>query len=285
MKKILIANRGEIASRIIHTAHRMGIETVAVYSDPDANALHVREATQAVALGGAASADTYLRIDKLLGAARATGADAVHPGYGFLSENADFAQAVVDAGLTWIGPPPGAIRALGSKAGAKALAQSQDVPCLPGYAGDDQSDERFAAEAARIGTPLMVKAVAGGGGRGMRLVTDLAQLPAALASARSEALAGFGCGDLLIERALLQPRHVEVQVFADAHGACIHLGERDCSVQRRHQKIIEEAPSPAVDAALRERMGACAVALAQACLLYTSPSPRDKRQSRMPSSA
>ncbi|MCI5067944.1 biotin carboxylase N-terminal domain-containing protein [Acidovorax sp.] len=264
MKKILIVNRGEIARRIIHTARRMGIETVAVYSDPDANAPHVREATQAVALGGAASADTYLRIDKLLAAARATGADAVHPGYGFLSENADFAQAVVDAGLTWIGPPPGAIRALGSKAGAKALAQTQEVPCLPGYAGDDQSDERFAAEAARIGTPLMVKAVAGGGGRGMRLVTNLAQLPAALASARSEALAGFGFGDLLIERALLQPRHVEVQVFADAHGACIHLGERDCSVQRRHQKIIEESPSPAVDAALRERMGARAVALAQA---------------------
>ncbi len=264
MKKILIANRGEIARRIIHTAHRMGIETVAVYSDPDANALHVREATQAIALGGAASADTYLRADKLAAAARATGADAVHPGYGFLSENADFAQAVVDAGLTWIGPPPAAIRALGSKAGAKALAQAHGVPCLPGYAGEDQSDERFAAEAARIGTPLMVKAVAGGGGRGMRLVTDLAQLPAALASARSEALAGFGCGDLLIERALLKPRHVEVQVFADAHGACIHLGERDCSVQRRHQKIIEEAPSPAVDAALRERMGACAVALAQA---------------------
>ncbi|PTT21777.1 carbamoyl-phosphate synthase large subunit [Acidovorax sp. HMWF029] len=264
MKKILIANRGEIARRVIHTAHRLGIETVAIYSDPDANALHVREATQAVALGGAASADTYLRTDKLLAAARATGADAVHPGYGFLSENAEFAQAVVDAGLTWIGPPPAAIRALGSKAGAKALAVAHGVPCLPGYAGDDQSDERFAVEAARIGTPLMVKAVAGGGGRGMRLVTDLAQLPAALASARSEALAGFGCGDLLIERALLQPRHVEVQVFADAHGGCIHLGERDCSVQRRHQKIIEEAPSPAVDAALRERMGACAVALAQA---------------------
>ena len=264
MKKILIANRSEIARRVIHTAHRMGIETVAVYSDADANALHVREATQAVALGGAASADTYLRTDKLLAAARATGADAVHPGYGFLSENADFAQAVVDAGLTWIGPLPAAIRALGSKSGAKALAHAHGVPCLPGYSGDDQSDERFAAEAARIGTPLMVKAVAGGGGRGMRLVTDLAQLPAALASARSEALAGFGCGDLLIERALLQPRHVEVQVFADSYGACIHLGERDCSVQRRHQKIIEESPSPAVDAALRERMGACAVALAQA---------------------
>ncbi|PJI99165.1 3-methylcrotonyl-CoA carboxylase alpha subunit/geranyl-CoA carboxylase alpha subunit [Acidovorax sp. 69] len=264
MKKILIANRGEIARRIIHTAHRMGIETVAVYSEPDANALHVREATQSVALGGAASVDTYLRTDKLLAAARATGADAVHPGYGFLSENADFAQAVVDAGLMWIGPPPAAIRALGSKAGAKALAAAHGVPCLPGYAGDDQSDERFAQEAARIGYPAMVKAVAGGGGRGMRLVTDAAQLPAALASARSEALAGFSCGDLLIERALLQPRHVEVQIFADAHGACIHLGERDCSVQRRHQKLIEESPSPAVDAALRERMGAYAVALAQA---------------------
>ncbi len=264
MKKILIANRGEIARRITHTAHAMGIATVAVYSDPDAHALHVREATQGMALGGSASADSYLRIDKLLAAARATGADAVHPGYGFLSENAEFAQAVGDAGLTWIGPPPAAIRTLGSKAGAKALAQAQGVPCLPGYAGSDQSEERFATEAARIGFPLMVKAVAGGGGRGMRLVTDAAQLPAALASARSEALAGFGNGDLLIERALLSPRHVEVQVFADAHGHCIHLGERDCSVQRRHQKLIEESPSPAVDAALRERMGACAVALAQA---------------------
>lgn len=264
MKKILIANRGEIARRIVHTAHAMGIATVAVYSDPDAHALHLREATQAVALGGSASADSYLRIDKLLAAARATGADAVHPGYGFLSENADFAQAVVDAGLTWIGPPPAAIRTLGSKAGAKALAHAQGVPCLPGYAGSDQGGERFASEAARIGYPLMVKAVAGGGGRGMRLVMEATQLPAALASARSEALAGFGNGDLLIERALLSPRHVEVQVFADAHGHCIHLGERDCSVQRRHQKLIEESPSPAVDTALRERMGTCAVALAQA---------------------
>jgi 3-methylcrotonyl-CoA carboxylase alpha subunit/geranyl-CoA carboxylase alpha subunit len=171
---------------------------------------------------------------------------------------------VLDAGLTWIGPPPAAIRALGSKAAAKALAQAHGVPCLPGYAGDDQSQERFAAEAARIGFPVMVKAVAGGGGRGMRLVTEAAQLPAALASARAEALAGFGNGDLLIERALLNPRHVEVQVFADTHGHAIHLGERDCSVQRRHQKIIEEAPSPAVDAALRERLGGCAVALARA---------------------
>ena len=264
MKKILIANRGEIARRIVHTAHAMGIATVAVYSDPDTQALYVREATQSVALGGSASAESYLRIDKLLAAARAAGADAVHPGYGFLSENADFAQAVVDAGFTWIGPPPAAIRALGSKAGAKALAEAQGVPCLPGYAGSDQGGERSASEAARIGYPLMVKAVAGGGGRGMRLVMEATQLPAALASARSEALAGFGNGDLLIERALLSPRHVEVQVFADAHGHCIHLGERDCSVQRRHQKLIEESPSPAVDTALRERMGTCAVALAQA---------------------
>ena len=264
MKRILIANRAEIARRIIATARRMGIETVAVYSEPDADALHVREATVAFALGGRTSAESYLRVDRLLEAARATGADAVHPGYGFLSEDARFAQAVQDAGLTWIGPPPAAIRALGSKSAAKALAAQHDVPCLPGYAGDDQSEARFATEAARIGCPLMVKAVAGGGGRGMRLVEDAAQLPAALASARSEALAGFGNGDLLIERALLHPRHVEVQVCADAHGHVIHLGERDCSVQRRHQKIIEEAPSPAVDADLRERMGACAVALARA---------------------
>ncbi len=264
MNKLLIANRGEIARRVIHTAHRLGIATVAVYSDADADSLHVREAGEVVALGGNASADSYLRVDKLLAAARQTGADAVHPGYGFLSENADFAQAVIDAGLTWVGPPPAATRALGSKSGAKALAQEHGVPCLPGYFGDDQSDGTLAREAARIGYPVMVKAVAGGGGRGMRLVREPDQLAAAVRSARSEAIAGFGNGDLLIERALLNPRHVEVQVFADALGHCIHLGERDCSVQRRHQKIIEEAPSPAVDAALRERLGTAAVALAQA---------------------
>ena len=263
MKRILIANRGEIARRVITTAHRMGIETVAVHSDADASALHVREATLAYALGGNTSAESYLRVDKLLEAARATGADAVHPGYGFLSENADFALAVLDAGLTWIGPPPAATRALGDKAAAKALGAQQGVPCLPGYAGGDQSEARFAAEAAKIGYPVMVKAVAGGGGRGMRLVTEAAQLPAALASARSEALAGFGNGTLLIERAVMNPRHVEIQVFADTHGNVIHLGERDCSVQRRHQKIIEEAPSPAVSPELRARMGACAVALAR----------------------
>jgi geranyl-CoA carboxylase alpha subunit len=264
MKRILIANRGEIARRVIATARRMGVETVAVYSDADARSLHVQEATQAYALGGLTSADSYLNIGKLLEAARATGADAVHPGYGFLSEDAGFAQAVQDAGLVWIGPPPQAIRQLGSKAAAKTLAKAHGVPCLPGYEGQDQSDERFAAEAQAIGYPVMVKAVAGGGGRGMRLVTQEGLLQAALASARSEALAGFGNGDLLVERAVMHPRHVEVQVFADAHGQAIHLGERDCSVQRRHQKIIEEAPSPAVNAELRARMGACAVALAQA---------------------
>ena len=264
MKKLLIANRGEISRRIIRSAHAMGIATVAVYSDADRNALHVREADTSFALGGLASADSYLRVDQLLEAARATGADAVHPGYGFLSENADFAQSVIDAGLVWVGPPPAAIRALGSKSAAKALALARGVPCLPGYFGDDQRDETFIAEAQRIGFPLMVKAVAGGGGRGMRLVHDTAQLLPALHSARSEALSGFGNGDLLIERALLRPRHVEVQVFADAHGHCIHLGERDCSVQRRHQKIIEESPSPAVSPALRAELGRCAVALAQA---------------------
>ena len=262
--RLLIANRGEIARRVIRTAHRMGIATVGVYSDADARALHVREATVAVALGGNASADTYLRIDKIIAAAKATGADAIHPGYGFLSENADFAQAVIDAGLTWVGPPPEAIRTLGSKSSAKELALARGVPCLPGYQGKDQTDARFEAEARRIGFPLMVKAAAGGGGRGMRLVTQASQLPSALQSARSEAQAAFGSGELLLERALLAPRHVEVQVFADAHGHCIHLGERDCSVQRRHQKIIEETPSPAVDGALRERMGRCAVELAQA---------------------
>jgi 3-methylcrotonyl-CoA carboxylase alpha subunit/geranyl-CoA carboxylase alpha subunit len=263
VSRLLIANRGEIARRVIRTARSMGIATVAVYSEADQGALHVQEADTAYALSGTLSADSYLRIDKLLAAAQATGADAVHPGYGFLSENAEFAQAVIDAGLTWVGPPPEAIRALGSKSAAKALAQEHGVPCLPGYFGADQSDATFMAQAQQLGLPLMVKAVAGGGGRGMRLVTDMAQLLPALHSARSEALAGFGNGDLLMERALLRPRHIEVQIMADWHGHCIHLGERDCSVQRRHQKIIEESPSPAVTPALREQLGQAAIALAQ----------------------
>jgi len=263
VNRLLIANRGEIARRVIRTARRMGIQTVAVFSDADRHALHAQEADTAVALGGTLSFESYLRIDKLLQAARDSGADAVHPGYGFLSENAEFAQAVIDAGLTWVGPSPEAIRALGSKSAAKALAMAHGVPCLPGYFGADQSDATFTAQAQQLGLPLMVKAVAGGGGRGMRLVTDMAQLLPALHSARSEALAGFGNGDLLMERALLRPRHIEVQIMADTHGHCIHLGERDCSVQRRHQKIIEESPSPAVNPALREQLGQAAIALAQ----------------------
>ena len=262
--RLLIANRGEIACRIIATARRMGIATVAVHSDCDAAALHVRAADAALPLGGDTPAETYLHIGKLIAAARASGAEAVHPGYGFLSENADFADAVLQAGLVWVGPPPAAMRALGSKAAARGVAQAHGIACLPGYHGEDQSDQRFAAEAERIGFPLMVKATAGGGGRGLRLVQAPQQLPEALRSARSEAATAFGSEALLIERALTAPRHVEIQVFADRHGHCIHLGERDCSVQRRHQKIIEEAPSPAVDAALRERMGAAAVALARA---------------------
>ncbi|NML47847.1 ATP-grasp domain-containing protein [Ramlibacter sp. G-1-2-2] len=264
MRRLLIANRGEIARRVLRTAHRLDIATVAVYSEPDAQALHVREAGRAHALGGQASSDSYLRIDKLVAAALVTGCDAVHPGYGFLSENPDFAQAVEDAGLTWVGPPVGAMRALGSKSRAKELAQARGVPVLPGYWGEDQSEARLLLEAEGIGFPLMVKAAAGGGGRGMRLVHAAAELPQALRSARSEAQAAFGSGELLLERALLAPRHVEIQVFCDRHGGGVHLGERDCSVQRRHQKIIEESPSPAVGEALRERMGACAVELAQA---------------------
>ena len=251
MKRLLVANRGEIARRVMRTARAMGIATIAVHSDADAAALHVREADASVALDGDRPADSYLRIDKLVAAARATRADAVHPGYGFLSENAEFAQAVLDADIVWVGPPPAAIRALGSKSGIKRLAASLGVPCLPGYAGDDQSDARFVQEADRIGYPLMVKAAAGGGGRGMRLVAEPEQLPAALRSARSEAESAFGSGELLLERALPRPRHVEVQVIADLHGRCLHLGERDCSVQRRHQKLIEESPAPSLPADTR----------------------------------
>jgi len=262
--KILIANRGEIACRVIRTARALGYRSVAVFSDADADAPHVRLADEAVAIGGAAPADSYLRIDALLDAARRSGADAVHPGYGFLAERADFAEACAAAGLVFIGPPPAAIRAMGNKALAKRRMREAGVPCAPGYLGDEQDDARLAAEAAALGLPLLVKAVAGGGGRGMRLVSDLAGLPAALAGARREALAAFGDGTLMLERLIERGRHIEVQVFADAHGGCIHLGERDCTAQRRRQKVVEEAPSPIVDAALRERMGADAVAAARA---------------------
>ncbi|RPE73108.1 3-methylcrotonyl-CoA carboxylase alpha subunit/geranyl-CoA carboxylase alpha subunit [Tibeticola sediminis] len=264
MKCLLVANRGEIARRVLRTARRMGLATVAVYSEVDRGALHVREADQAVALGGQTAAQTYLDIGQLIAAARVSGADAVHPGYGFLSENAEFAEAVRAAGLIWVGPPPQAMRALASKSSAKALALQLGVPVLPAYFGADQSESTLLAQAERIGYPLMVKAAAGGGGRGMRWVEDAAALPEALRRARSEAQAAFGCGELLLERGLRRPRHVEVQIFADAHGACVHLGERDCSVQRRHQKLIEESPSPAVTPALRAELGRCAVALARA---------------------
>jgi geranyl-CoA carboxylase alpha subunit len=258
--KVLVANRGEIALRIMRTARRLGYGVVAVYSDADRDALHVREADQAVRIGEALPAQSYLRIDAIIAAAKASGASAVHPGYGFLAENEDFAQACRDAGLVFIGPSPDAIRAMGNKAGAKDIMQKAGVPCVPGYQGADQSDAVMLAEARKISFPVMIKAVAGGGGRGMRLVTDAAAFPDALRSARSEAQGAFGDPTVILERAIVDPRHIEIQVFGDRYGNAIHLGERDCSVQRRHQKVIEEAPSPKVTPELRARMGAVAVA-------------------------
>jgi geranyl-CoA carboxylase alpha subunit len=262
--KILIANRGEIACRIIRTAKALGYRTVAVFSDADAGARHVRLAHEAVRIGPPPVAESYLKIDALIAAAKLAAADAVHPGYGFLSENAAFAQACADAGLVFIGPPPAAIDAMGNKARAKVLMEAAGIACVPGYQGPDQSDAALIAEGRRIGFPLMVKAAAGGGGRGMRLVASADDLPEALARARSEAASAFGSGELILERAIADARHIEIQVFADQHGNVIHLGERDCSIQRRHQKVIEESPSPAVTAALRERMGEAAVAAARA---------------------
>ncbi|MGE0424031.1 MAG: acetyl-CoA carboxylase biotin carboxylase subunit [Reyranellaceae bacterium] len=262
--KILIANRGEIACRVARTAHALGYRTVAVFSDADAGAPHVLACDEAVALGGTLVGQSYLNVEKLLAAARTSGADAVHPGYGFLSENAGFAQACADAGLVFIGPPPSAIDAMGNKAAAKRRMIEAGVPCVPGYQGADQSDANLIAEATKIGLPVMVKAAAGGGGRGMRLVADEAELAEAIAGARNEAQNAFASGELILEKAVVDARHVEIQVFADAQGNVIHLGERDCSVQRRHQKVIEEAPSPAVYGALRQRMGAAAVAAARA---------------------
>jgi geranyl-CoA carboxylase alpha subunit len=256
----LIANRGEIALRITRTARRLGYGVVAVYSDADRDALHVRQADQAVGVGEGLPAQSYLNIKAIIEAAKASGADAVHPGYGFLAENESFAQACRDAGLVFIGPSPQAIKAMGNKAGAKEIMSAAGVPCVPGYQGADQSDAVMLTEARKIGFPVMIKAVAGGGGRGMRLVADAASFPDALRSARSEALGAFGDATVILERAILDPRHIEIQVFGDAFGNAIHLGERDCSVQRRHQKLIEEAPSPAVSPELRARMGAVAVA-------------------------
>jgi geranyl-CoA carboxylase alpha subunit len=257
--KILIANRGEIALRIMRTARRLGYGVVAVYSDADRASLHVREADRAVRIGEALPAQSYLCIEAILAAAKASGADAVHPGYGFLAENEDFAQACRDAGLVFIGPSPEAIKAMGNKAGAKEIMQAAGVPCVPGYQGADQSDAAMLTEAGKIGFPVMIKAVAGGGGRGMRLVADAAAFPDLLRSARSEAQGAFGDPTVILERAIVEPRHIEIQVFGDRYGNAVHLGERDCSVQRRHQKLIEEAPSPAVSLELRARMGAVAV--------------------------
>jgi geranyl-CoA carboxylase alpha subunit len=262
--KILIANRGEIACRVIRTAKALGYRTVAVFSDADAGALHVRQADEAVRIGPPSVRDSYLNIDALLTAARLAGTDAVHPGYGFLSENAAFAVACAQAGMVFIGPPAAAIEAMGNKARAKHLMAAAGVPCVPGYQGPDQPDDKMVAEGERIGFPLMVKAAAGGGGRGMRLVTAADDLANALARARSEAASAFGSDELILERAVTDARHIEVQVFADQYGNIIHLGERDCSIQRRHQKIIEETPSPAVSTELRAQMGEAAVTAARA---------------------
>ena len=262
--KILIANRGEIACRVIRTARRLGIRTVAVYSDADRNARHVALADEAVHIGPAAARESYLVADRIIAAARHTGAQAIHPGYGFLSENAGFAQACADAGLVFIGPPPAAIRAMGSKSEAKKIMEKAGVPLVPGYHGDDQSPDLLAREADRIGYPVLIKASAGGGGKGMRVVEEAAKFADALAGAKREAKAAFADDHVLIEKYLTRPRHIEIQVFADSHGHCLYLFERDCSIQRRHQKVIEEAPAPGMDPARRKAMGESAVAAARA---------------------
>ena len=261
---LLIANRGEIARRIIRTARRLGVRTVAVHSDVDALSPFVREADEAVCIGTALAKDSYLRQDRLLEAAKATGADAIHPGYGFLSENAEFADAVIAAGLVWVGAPPAAIRAMGLKDAAKARMIAAGVPVTPGYLGEDQSPERLQREADAIGYPVLIKAVAGGGGKGMRKVDAAAQFGEMLESCKREAAASFGDDRVLIEKYILSPRHIEVQIFGDTHGQVVHLFERDCSLQRRHQKVIEEAPAPGMDEATRAALCATAVKAAQA---------------------
>ncbi len=262
--KILIANRGEIACRVIKTARRLGVKTVAVYSDADAGSRHVAMADEAVHIGGSAARDSYLVVDKILDAVRRTGAQAVHPGYGFLSENAGFAEACGKAGVVFIGPPPAAIRAMGSKSEAKKIMEKAKVPLVPGYHGDDQSPALLAREAGRIGFPVLIKASAGGGGKGMRVVEAADKFNDALEGAKREAKASFADDHVLIERYLTRPRHIEIQVFADGHGDCVYLFERDCSIQRRHQKVIEEAPAPNMDPARRKAMGEAAVAAAKA---------------------
>jgi 3-methylcrotonyl-CoA carboxylase alpha subunit len=264
IESLLIANRGEIARRIIRTARRLKLRTVAVYSEADSEMPFVREADEAVCIGPAAARDSYLRQDRILDAAKQTGAEAIHPGYGFLSENAEFAEAVIGAGLVWIGAPPAAIRAMGLKDAAKALMSAAGVPVTPGYLGEDQSEARLQKEAEAIGYPVLIKAVAGGGGKGMRRVDRKEDFPAALASCRREAAAAFGNDRMLIEKYVQSPRHIEVQIFGDSFGNVVHLFERDCSLQRRHQKVVEEAPAPGMDAATREAICRAAVKAARA---------------------
>ncbi|RLV59734.1 acetyl/propionyl/methylcrotonyl-CoA carboxylase subunit alpha [Parashewanella curva] len=262
--KLLIANRGEIACRIMDTARKMGVKTVAIYSDADANARHVAMADEAFYLGGSAPAESYLRGDAIIDVAKRAGAQAIHPGYGFLSENAEFAKACEHAGIEFVGPGSAAIDAMGSKSAAKAIMTEANVPLVPGYHGDDQSDSLLNSEADKIGFPLLIKAAYGGGGKGMRIVESKAELQNAIDSARREAASSFGNDKLLMERYLRQPRHIEVQVFADKHGNCVYLSDRDCSVQRRHQKVVEEAPAPGLSDELRKQMGEAAVAAAKA---------------------
>ena len=261
---VLVANRGEIACRVMRTAKALGLTSVAVHSDTDRDARHCREADQCVNLGGSKAADSYLQIDKIIAAAKASGAQAIHPGYGFLSENAGFARAIEQAGLIFLGPPASAIDAMGSKSAAKALMEVAGVPLVPGYHGEAQDLQTFRAAAENIGYPVLLKATAGGGGKGMKVVDDESQLAEALASAQREALSSFGDARMLVEKYVLKPRHVEIQVFADQHGHCLYLNERDCSIQRRHQKVVEEAPAPGLSPELRRAMGESAVRAAQA---------------------
>jgi 3-methylcrotonyl-CoA carboxylase alpha subunit len=261
---VLIANRGEIACRIARTARRMGLRTIAVYSDADAGALHVRACDEAHRIGPAPAAQSYLSIEKLIATAEATGADCIHPGYGFLSENAVFAQACMDAGIAFVGPPPDAIRAMGLKDRAKTLMEKAGVPVVPGYHGERQEPKFLKQKAYEIGYPVLIKAVAGGGGKGMRRVERHADFDAALEAARREAQSAFGDARVLIEKYVSNPRHIELQIFADSHGNAVHLNERDCSLQRRHQKVVEEAPAPGMSADLRAAMGAAAVQAAKA---------------------
>ncbi len=268
IQTVLVANRGEIAVRVMRTAKAMGLKTVAVYSDADADALHVRSADLAVPLGGNTATESYLTDQAILDAARETGADAIHPGYGFLSENTGFAAACAEAGVIFIGPPAAAVEIMGDKALAKRAMLEAQVPCIPGYQGEDQSDDTLCREAEAMGMPVMIKAAAGGGGRGMRRVVDPEQLLQSIALARSEAEGAFGNGDLILERAIEGARHVEVQVFADIYGNVIHLGERDCSLQRRHQKVVEESPCPVMTPELREAMGLAAAVEAARAVSY-----------------